>query len=45
MDDAHGLNGQDGALTIEEVTQKIQNEFPNLEVHVTFDILRITPKK
>jgi hypothetical protein len=45
MDDAHGLNGQNGALTIEEVTKKIQTEFPNLEVHVTYDILRITPQK
>jgi hypothetical protein len=43
MDDAHGLNGENGALTIEEVTTQIQTEFPNRKVEVAFDILRITP--
>jgi len=43
MDDAHGLNGQNGALTIEEVTKKILTDFPNRKVEVAFDILRITP--
>src|SRR5579863_9412946 len=43
MDDAHGLNGQNGALTIEEVTKKILTDFPNRTVEVAFDILRITP--
>lgn len=42
MDDAHGLNGQNGALTIEEVTKQIQTNFPNRKVEVAFDILRIT---
>jgi hypothetical protein len=43
MDDAHGLNGKNGALTIEEVTKQIQKDFPNRKVEVAFDILRITP--
>jgi hypothetical protein len=43
MDDAHGLNGKNGALTIEEVTKKILTDFPNRKVEVAFDILRITP--
>ena len=43
MDDAHGLNGKNGALTIEEVTKKILADFPNRKVEVAFDILRITP--
>ncbi len=43
MDDAHGLNGENGALTIEEVTKQIQKDFPNRKVEVAFDILRITP--
>lgn len=43
MDDAHGLNGKNGALTIEEVTNQIQKDFPNRKVEVAFDILRITP--
>jgi hypothetical protein len=43
MDDAHGLNGENGALTIEEVTRSIHTEFPDRQVQVAFDILRITP--
>ncbi len=43
MDDAHGLNGKNGALTIEEVTKQIRTDFPNRKVEVAFDILRITP--
>ncbi len=43
MDDAHGLNGQNGALTIAEVTEHIQTEYPGHRVEVAFDILRITP--
>jgi hypothetical protein len=43
MDDAHGLNGENGALTIEQVTKQIQKDFPNRKVEVAFDILRITP--
>jgi hypothetical protein len=43
MDDAHGLNGEDGALTIEEVTNRIHTEFPDRKVEVAFDILHITP--
>jgi hypothetical protein len=43
MDDAHGLNGKNGALTIGEVTKQIQKDFPTRIVEVAFDILRITP--
>jgi hypothetical protein len=43
MDDAHGLNGKNGALTIEEVTRQIHTDFPIRKVEVAFDILRITP--
>jgi hypothetical protein len=43
MDDAHGLNGKNGALTIEEVKKQIQKDFPNRKAEVAFDILRITP--
>jgi hypothetical protein len=45
MDDAHGLNGKNGALTIEEVTRQIEMDFPNRKVEVAFDILRITPAR
>lgn len=41
MDDAHGLNGQNGAPTVEELKQRIQSEFPGRSVEVKYDILRI----
>lgn len=44
MDDAHGLNGENGALTIEELKSRIGSEFPGHKVDVSYDILRITPQ-
>jgi hypothetical protein len=43
MDDARGLNGQNGAPTVEELKQRIESEFPGRRVEVKHDILRITP--
>jgi hypothetical protein len=43
MDDARGLNGQNGAPTVAELTARIQAEFPGRMVEVRHDILRITP--
>jgi hypothetical protein len=43
MDDARGLNGQNGAPTVQQLKQRITAEFPRLEVEVKHDILRITP--
>jgi hypothetical protein len=43
MDDARGLNGQNGAPTVEQLKQRIAAEFPGREVEVKHDILRITP--
>ena len=42
MDDARGLNGQNGAPTVEQLKQRIEAEFPGREVEVKHDILRIT---
>lgn len=42
MDDAHGLNGQNGAPTVDELKQKIETEFPGRRVEVKYDILRVT---
>jgi len=42
MDDARGLNGQNGAPTIAELQQRIESEFPGRQVKVQYDILRIT---
>jgi hypothetical protein len=43
MDDARGLNGQNGAPTIAELTQRFESQFPGHKVEVAYDILRITP--
>lgn len=43
MDDARGLNGQNGAPTVAELKQRIESEFPERCVEVRYDILRITP--
>jgi hypothetical protein len=42
MDDARGLNGENGAPTVEELKQRIESEFPGRQVEVRYDILRIT---
>jgi hypothetical protein len=42
MDDARGLNGQNGAPTVAELKQRIESEFPGRQVEVEYDILRIT---
>jgi hypothetical protein len=43
MDDAHGLDGRNGALTVAALEELIHVEFPSRRVAVTYDILRITP--
>ena len=45
MDDARGLNGENGAPTVEQLKQRIESEFPGRLVEVKHDILRITPGK
>ena len=44
MDDARGLNGQNGAPTVADLMARIQAEFPGRRAEVKHDILRITPK-
>jgi hypothetical protein len=43
MDDARGLNGQNGSPTVDQLKQRIQAGFPGRSVEVKYDILRITP--
>ena len=43
MDDARGLDGKNGALTVPELKSQIESEFPGHKVEVEYDILRITP--
>jgi hypothetical protein len=42
MDDARGLNGENGAPTVPQLKQRIETEFPGRSVEVKHDILRIT---
>jgi hypothetical protein len=42
MDDARGLNGQNGAPTVAELKDRIERKFPERRVEVKHDILRIT---
>jgi hypothetical protein len=44
MDDARGLNGQNGAPTVAQLKQRIEAEFPGRSIEVKYDILRITPE-
>lgn len=43
MDDARGLNGQNGAPTVEQLQERIHAKFAGRQVEVKHDILRITP--
>jgi hypothetical protein len=45
MDDARGLNGENGAPALAGVIYQIGSRFPNRKVEVAYDILRITPDK
>ena len=42
MDDARGLNGQNGSPTVPQLKQRLESEFPGRVVDVQYDILRIT---
>ena len=42
MDDARGLNGQNGAPTVAELKDRIERKFSGKRVEVKHDILRIT---
>jgi hypothetical protein len=44
LDDARGLDGRNGALTIEQLKRAIAAEFPERAIEVKHDIVRITPR-
>jgi hypothetical protein len=44
MDDARGLNGQNGSPTVPELKKRIEAEFPGRSFEVKYDILRIVPE-
>jgi hypothetical protein len=43
LDDARGLNGLDGAPTVEQLTRRIERQFPGRRTEVKHDILRVVP--
>jgi hypothetical protein len=45
MDDARGLNGQNGAPTVPELKDRIERKFSGRKVEVRYDILRITTER
>ena len=44
MDDADGVNGEGGSPTLEELVASIHANFPERQVEVARNIIRITPK-
>jgi hypothetical protein len=44
MDDADGLNGKNGAPTLDEMTRDVEKDYPGHEIRVSHNILRITPR-
>ena len=44
MDDARMLNGQNGALTLDEFRSRVSARFPSRAFEAKFDIVRITPR-
>jgi hypothetical protein len=43
MDDAHGLDGRNGGLTVAALEARLRAEFPGRSLEVRYDIVRITP--
>ena len=44
MDDADGVNGQGGSLTLPELIASVESNYPNRRVEVARNIIRITPR-
>jgi hypothetical protein len=43
IDDARGLDGRNGALTVDALKRQVSVEFPDRAIEVKHDIVRITP--
>jgi hypothetical protein len=44
MDDADGINGEGGSLTLPELIAFVESSYPNRRVEVAQNIIRITPR-
>lgn len=42
LDDARGLTGRDGIPSVDDVKTHVETKFPNRQVRVEYDIMRIT---
>jgi len=45
MDDARCLNGENGAITVDELNERVRTKYPGRNVELKHDIVRITPKQ
>ena len=45
MDDADGVNGEGGSPTLDELIGSIQSNYPDRQVEVVRNIIRITPRQ
>ena len=45
IDDARGLDGRNGALTVDQLRRRVAAEFPDRAIEVKHDIVRITPRE
>jgi hypothetical protein len=44
LDDARGLTGRDGVPSVRDVTTDVESKYPERQVEVKHDIMRITPR-
>ena len=44
LDDARGLTGRDGIPSVDDVKVYVETKFPERQVRVEYDIMRITPR-
>jgi len=44
LDDARCLTGRDGIPSVDDVKAYVETKFPNRQVEVEYDIMRVTPR-
>jgi hypothetical protein len=44
LDDARGLTGRNGIPSVSDIKAHVEGKFPNRQVRVEYDILRVTPR-
>ena len=44
LDDVRGLIGRNGIPSVSDIKMQLEGKFPNRQVRVEYDILRVTPR-